>query len=244
VAAEAATPVDAARFNDLTVNSHCWRRGWVKATLSRISLNPAFIRGTLRGMETPDDPGRRVTLDYASPQSLPPQPMSFVRLESLPLNEAELARLKLESEGITCFIAGQHISTVDPSVFHSVELMVNPMDLQRAREILDAPADDAMEGEYVEEPWRCPKCHRKGLEMLPAAGLRKTAWYGWWAVAVILAINIVMDFVNAGAPRAQQAWNAIAGWSFTPAMIAFGCVSFYLIVGQRQKVCPKCGWRS
>jgi hypothetical protein len=54
--------------------------------------------------------------------------------ESSLLNEAELARLKLQSEGIHCTPSGQAISTMHPLIFHSVELLVNPQDLPRARD--------------------------------------------------------------------------------------------------------------
>jgi len=195
-------------------------------------------------MANNDDPAERFKLDYASPASRQPAPLPDVLLESMPLNEAELARLKLESEGIHCSIVGQSINTMYPLLFSSVELRVNPSDRDRARQILDTPADDTMEGEYVEEPWRCPKCHRKALELLPAAGLRKIAWYGFWALAALIALNIVMELATAGDAHTQQAWNADAGWARIPAVLAFAGVCLYLIIGPRQKLCPKCGWRS
>jgi len=190
-------------------------------------------------MGNTDGPDKPATLDYRSPES--PQ---YVLLATMPLSEAELARLKLESEGIHCLIAGQHITTMHPLLFHSVELMVNPIDLPHARQILDSPADDTMEGEYVDEPWRCPKCHRKGLEMLPAAGLRKAAWRIWWAIAALIAIDFAMSWLNSGNARAQQSWNATADWALMPMLIAFGSISLYLVIGHREKRCPKCAWRS
>src|SRR6185436_2296648 len=40
-------------------------------------------------------------------------------------------------------------------------------DVERAEEILTRPADEDMEGEYADEEWRCPSCHRKAVDLLP-----------------------------------------------------------------------------
>jgi hypothetical protein len=184
------------------------------------------------------------TEDHDTPGFASPEFLDYVVLQAMPLNEAELARLKLESEGIHCSIAGENSTTMNPLLFHSVKLLVSPADLPRAREILESPADDSMEGEYVDEPFRCPKCHRKGLEILPARGVRKVAWCVFWFVVALIVLDRGVKWMNAGDHRAQFAWDANTGRASAPTIIAFGCVSFYLIVGRRDKVCSKCGWRS
>jgi hypothetical protein len=63
-------------------------------------------------------------------------------------------------------------------------------------------------------------------------------------LATLIAINSVMSWLNAVDPRAQQTRNGNIGLTFAPMIIAFGCVSLYLILGHREKRCTKCGWSS
>ncbi len=81
--------------------------------------------------------------------------------------EADLARARLESEGIECFLADEHTVTVNwlySQAVGGVKLQVREADAQRAVEILKGTstlAEDA-EGRETEETEgakpRCPRC--------------------------------------------------------------------------------------
>src|SRR3954465_14373852 len=115
-------------------------------------------------MSTDDDHDEKPpVLSYAS-QTVPER---LVTLKRLPPMEGELAAAKLQSEGIRCYLIDQNISIVHPAMSNEVRLQVAEADLERGREILARPAGADAEGEYVDEPWRCPRCHHKAVDLLP-----------------------------------------------------------------------------
>ncbi len=84
-----------------------------------------------------------------------------------PVSEAELARIKLESEGIGCFLAGKNFAGVywlASLADRGVKLQVRESDAERAKEVLGRRekveideseyGDSAAEAEEV----RCPRC--------------------------------------------------------------------------------------
>jgi hypothetical protein len=83
-----------------------------------------------------------------------------------PVSEAHLARLRLESENIPCFLSGEH--SVGTYWFSSVvglgvKLQVRQSDADRARAVLEAGADRGAEKADVDEPAEtagpnCPNC--------------------------------------------------------------------------------------
>jgi hypothetical protein len=78
--------------------------------------------------------------------------------------EADLARTKLESEGIECFVADEHTVTMNWLYSHAiggVKLKVWQSDLQRAKEILGRrSATEEGQGDHVAgtEELHCPRC--------------------------------------------------------------------------------------
>src|SRR5439155_6590333 len=85
--------------------------------------------------------------------------------------EAELIRIRLQNEGILCSLDNQAIAQTYSNMLGGVRVQVPEDQLEAAREILKRPvemegADDEDEG-YVEEEWRCPKCHSKNVAMFP-----------------------------------------------------------------------------
>src|SRR5688500_18537469 len=121
-----------------------------------------------------DDPSREreegsPTLPYATPRS----PVNYKTLRRMPSFEANLAAGKLEAAGIACFIADEHISAAHPLALSEVRLQVPEEDLERAAEVLAAPTAPAVsrdaaadDDEYVEEAYRCPRCHKKAVDLL------------------------------------------------------------------------------
>ena len=86
--------------------------------------------------------------------------------------EAELAKAKLASEGIRSFISDANLAIMHPLVMGSVHLQVDESDISRAEQILTLPAPTNAEGEYVDEKYRCPKCHTRNVDLLPLT-------FGW-----------------------------------------------------------------
>ena len=84
-----------------------------------------------------------------------------------PVCQAELAKMKLNAEGIKCFLAGRNFvgtywlcSMAD----QGVKLQVKESDAKRALEILGTK--EKVEIDLTEEPTnlRCPKCHSEDIE--------------------------------------------------------------------------------
>lgn len=92
-----------------------------------------------------------------------------------PVAAAELARIKLESEGIPCFLAGKEfVATywLYSNAEHGVKLQVRASDVARALKVLDSqPAgaragpgpEDAAETKETAIP-PCPRCHSENVE--------------------------------------------------------------------------------
>ena len=80
--------------------------------------------------EKPAEPAP--VLGYRSPDPAPvvpyysgvPSEHTYVTLRTMDAMEAQLARAKLESEGIRCYVDGQLLSAAHPFLFSSVKLQV------------------------------------------------------------------------------------------------------------------------
>lgn len=179
--------------------------------------------------------GRAVVPDYFVPAV---GEMRLVTLLSMPPMEAEMARVKLELEGVQCFAADSEMARVNPLLGAiQVRLQVREDDLERAREILARPPEDVEEGDYVEEEWRCPKCRRKAFDFLPLTPGRRRLRDVW---VVLLALGLAWCFVPfeelvSVPPAAQSA----AGWALFLSVVGIGAV---VITGKRGKRCRECGW--
>jgi Zn finger protein HypA/HybF involved in hydrogenase expression len=87
--------------------------------------------------------------------------------------EANLAKIKLESEGIKCFLAGENfvatywlLSTAD----RGIKLQVKESEAKRALEILKTKEDQRLEKDKEKDltaetyDLLCPKCHSENIE--------------------------------------------------------------------------------
>lgn len=90
-----------------------------------------------------------------------------------PVSQAELARLKLEAEGVDCYLTGRNFTGVYwllSAAGHGVQIQVKESDEKRALEILCEKKQ--IEGEEFEEDLAddeededvCPKCNSKKIE--------------------------------------------------------------------------------
>jgi hypothetical protein len=99
----------------------------------------------------------------------------------------------------------------------------------------EEPAAEEAEARLVAN-WICPRCGRRGLELVPVAAWVKGAW-------VCLAITLLAGWV---------AWVA-AGWNGLEAYPAWLTVAWVVAViglvwvsipAERRRRCEGCGWES
>jgi uncharacterized protein (DUF1778 family) len=198
-------------------------------------------------------------LSYATP-SHPPRLKTIRQLASF---EANLAAAKLDAAGVTCFVIDDHISTAYPLVFASVRLQVPEDEVERAEAILTEPAadtaglehhqgiwetrsvaegeaegeaEDEAGGDYVEESFRCPRCHRKDVELMPLPAMMR--------VARLVCVMMLLLSVLAGGW--MFAWQGGDPDLFAPGpafgwLVALGILSFIVLTAKRRKRCRACG---
>jgi hypothetical protein len=65
--------------------------------------------------------------------------------------EANLAKIKLSSEDIDCFLAGEHAVAVYSGVIGHIKLQVRQSDVERAMEVLNRPPDETEPDEFDDE---------------------------------------------------------------------------------------------
>jgi hypothetical protein len=65
--------------------------------------------------------------------------------------DANLAKLKLASEDIDCFLAGENAVAVYGSIVGTVKLQVRQSDVQRATEALNQPPDETEPDELEDD---------------------------------------------------------------------------------------------
>jgi rubredoxin len=174
-------------------------------------------------------------LEYQSPLTA-----RLVPLRRMRAMEAQLARVKLESEGIHCFVADQLMNVAHPLMFSEVELQVPEDQVQLATWILDAPPADAKPEEYVDEAWRCPACHRRKVDLLPLSP-------GWQIVKLLFIFTLLSPFAIVLAEWAFPI-PAFVSWSEKMAPrflliwpIVSGVMALALLTRRRHKRCRDCG---
>jgi hypothetical protein len=170
-------------------------------------------------------------------------PDALTTLRRMDGMEAQLARTKLESEGIPCYIDGLNTSTIHPLLFRNVRLEVRKCDFARAEEILaQAPAKD-MGGDYADEEWRCPRCHRKEVELVPLSRFWRRVRRAWLIVFVLpfllefvkwlFSSKNLNKFIDDACERGTWVWVVL--------VVVIGLRMFTL---KRYKRCCECGHQS
>jgi hypothetical protein len=90
---------------------------------------------------------------------------------SLPF-EVHLAKAKLESEGIECFVADENMVSLNwlyAGAIGGIKLRVSESDYLQAKKILNAePLDFTLRGEDA-AVLTCPRCHASKVRVLKAA---------------------------------------------------------------------------
>ncbi|HZZ44552.1 MAG TPA: DUF2007 domain-containing protein [Tepidisphaeraceae bacterium] len=183
---------------------------------------------------TAGDTPARLVLSYVSPTG---DGDALVTLESFQGMEAELACAKLNAEGIRCFAANSQIAAAHPFLGVSIEVQVRREDLERARAVLAQRAVKGADDEYADEPWRCPNCRQKTIDLLPQTGaqwMRRNIWFVMLVmpfVWVFLPMNEVLGLSREGASELGLAWCVV--------MLGLGV---WVVLTKRGKRCRECGW--
>lgn len=151
-----------------------------------------------------------------------------------------MAKARLESEGIPCFVDDELIAIADPLIFSEVGLQVPDDQLERAGAILDAPPTDAKAEDYVDEAWRCPVCHRRKVELLPLS----TGWQiAKLTFVLMVAAPFLLRLAHFAVPdqkfidatrRFEGEWVGV--WMLTA--VALGAS---ILLTKRRKHCQDCG---
>jgi DNA-directed RNA polymerase subunit RPC12/RpoP len=86
--------------------------------------------------------------------------MNVIRIRSFTDSiEANIAKAKLQADGIACFLTNENFSVLQPGLSGqmtgSIDLMINEEDLEKAKEILDDIVEDAS--------YKCPHCGSKNI---------------------------------------------------------------------------------
>ena len=123
---------------------------------------PAFDQATIPPPAPTDEPDETIEeAGSALPDPDLPPAVLLRRFRDLP--EALLAKGRLETAGINCFLADENMVRMDwfiSNLLGGVKLMVDEADAEEAASILDQPTPESFEvealGEY-QQP-RCPKC--------------------------------------------------------------------------------------
>jgi hypothetical protein len=157
------------------------------------------------------------------------------------ITEADLARIKLESEGIPCLIRDSASAVANSFIVTDVPVLVRAEDLERAKEALARPADDSMEGEYVDEDYRCPKCHRRDAELLPPSSARQRLFVFWVALIAVPIVGTIIRGIT-GSNFGSQV-DAYIEYSILPWFLAVLVMGVMVATGNREKRCKACGYR-
>ena len=166
--------------------------------------------------------------------------LRLVTLRRMQLMEAEMARTKLESEGIRCFIAGTAVTVAHSLAFPEVSLQVDEFDVPLAEKILARPAAADMDGEYADENWRCPKCHRKTVDMVPLSpGVRRVRTSFFLLIVVQIVARVFVSNLPAGS--LTQMFENVMQWSFLPWLLATFVLGLWWLLSTREKRCRECG---
>ena len=168
---------------------------------------------------------------------------SFVTIRRMPPFEAELACAKLQSEGIPAFIADANMALIHPLLMGQVQLQVPETDVQAAEEVLSRPAAIDAEGDYADEDWRCPKCHRKQIDLLPLT--RPWRWVRNGLIIAILAA-IILGIFQASLDRdASRLVEPYLGNALLASILAVPILALSLLFARRTRRCQACGheWR-
>jgi hypothetical protein len=155
---------------------------------------------------------------------------------SVAVGEAARFCARLEEEGIECGARAAEGGRY-------ADVFVPAEDLEMAREVIARPVEHVDEGVTAEETearlvanWICPRCGRRGLDLVPVAGWVKVAWAG---LALTIAAGLVA-WVAAG----SNGLEAYPAWLTVTWVVAVIGLVWMSIPADRRRRCGGCGWES
>lgn len=165
---------------------------------------------------------------------------NLVTLCRMRITEADMAKAKLQAEGIPCLIRDARTAITNPFIVSEVPLLVREGDLARAKEILAQPADDSAPGEYVDEDYRCPRCHRRDVELLPLSR-------GWRQVRVLCFVLVglpigFMIFRTLTGYSPSNAVSSVIEYALFPWILLLVVCGSGVLLARRDKRCKSCGY--
>jgi hypothetical protein len=162
---------------------------------------------------------------------------------SVVLEEASQFCARLAAEGIEC--GAREAAGVEGAVDRTryADIFVHAEDLEMAREVLSRPAEPEEEGATAGETeaglvanWICPRCGRRGLDLVPVAGWVKVVWAG----LVVTLLAGLLAWLAAG----WTGWYAYPGWLEGAWVAAVIWRVWMSIPAERRRRCGGCGWDS
>jgi hypothetical protein len=179
----------------------------------------------------------------------------WVVLCTVPVADAREICERLESEGIPCEAteasAEATIETSEGDVEQS-NVVVHAEDLELAQDALQSPsiADEVEDVESDEDrekrflaAWKCPKCGRQNLQLLPLSE-------GWRQVRVgcfiVVLVPIVISVLAWTMPtrEVKRALDGLPDWWPFGWILIVGGLALALSRAHRGKRCNECGWES
>lgn len=163
----------------------------------------------------------------------------LVTLRRMPVMEAEMAKAKLEAEGILCFVVDSTMALAQPLTITPACLQVAETDVPIAEEILSRPVADGADGEYADEDWRCPKCHRKAVELMPLSpGLRRVRN----TLFLLVGAQIAGRLIGMGIPAGDllQSFDSIMQLLLLPWLFSVFVLGLWWLLSKRTKRCQQC----
>ena len=156
--------------------------------------------------------------------------------------EAELAKAKLASEGIRSFISDENLAIAHPLMMASVHLQVDEADIERAENVLTLPAPTDAEGEYADEPYRCPKCHKRNVDLLPLTPGWKRARRFWVLLLLAPLLRAVLLWLLPEGPTHKRIDDITSSASLIlPWLAVTLLLGVWILLLPRDKRCRDCG---
>lgn len=184
---------------------------------------------------------------HTDPQMDDENPDPDTVFQVLPLKEAHLLSIKLESEGIPCSLRKQTDSSESSPEEPMVAVFVRQTHFDEAREVAskplrkEDPEDQKQKVELLVDRWICPSCGRRELNLLPPSrGWQRIRFLSLLLIVVpVLLFILLLAFPSPTIDKEIDAMN-LHVW------FCFGLVlAIALIFGTpRDRGCKSCGWRS
>lgn len=140
---------------------------------------------------------------------MPAPLVTIAKFRDLP--EALLAKGKVESAGIECFLQDDNMVRMDwlySNMIGGMRLQVRPEDVAAAQEVLESPPPETIaqddSGEVFDQP-RCPRCHSLQISEI---GLNRALTFGSW---LLLGFPLRVRHIHWECDACGARWEEVEG---------------------------------